>query len=216
MAEFAIIGMGRFGRAVARSLSARGEMVLAIDKNAERLERIAAEVESVAQADTTEQQQLELLNLARMACVVVALGGCAPEASLLTTALLRLAGVPRVVARSFDDRNARLLLSVGAHEVINPEDEAGHGLAVRLARPAVRGQTSLGEMKVAVVESPEAFAGRTLQSLDLPTRFFVTALGLRRSGHNHAPLEPGETIESGDLLVLLGGEEAIARVAALR
>jgi trk/ktr system potassium uptake protein len=215
MVEYAVIGMGRFGRATARSLAGRGESVLAIDRDPQRLDQVVSEVASISVADTTEPGQVEALALDRMACAVVAIGGRATEASLLTTALLRQAGVPRVVARSFDDRHARLLLSIGAHEVINPEDAMGRDVAARLALPSVRGQTALGDQSLAVIESPEAFAGRSLADLDLAESFQVTLLAVRRAGRNRLLGTADVVLESGDLLVVVGGDDAVARIAGL-
>ena len=121
MAEFAVIGIGRFGRAVALNLVAQGQGVLAVDLDPARLAGVAAEVDSTAVADTTDPDAVAVLGLERAACTVVAIGSRATEASLLTTAILAQREVPRVVARAFNERHARLLLAVGAHEVLNPE-----------------------------------------------------------------------------------------------
>lgn len=214
MAEFAVIGLGRFGRAVARSLALAGQAVLAVDRDVSRLERVADDVDSVVEVDVTDERSMRSLDLGRMSCVVVAIGSRAMEASLLTTAILRDHEVPRIVARALDERHARLLLAIGAHEVINPEDEIGRRLALSLAHPGVRGQLQLGERTVAEIELPEAFAGRRLDDLDLATEHGVQVLALRR-GDGVEPCPAGEaTVESGDTLVLLGEEEALERLAA--
>ena len=216
MAEFAVIGMGRFGRSVARFLALEGQAVLAVDLDRARLDLVADEVDSVAVADTTDESSLASLQLGRMSCVVVTIGSRALEASLLTTAILRDLDIPRVVARAFDERHARLLLAIGAHEVINPEDEIGHRLALRLAHPDVADELRLGESSVAVVEAPEAFAGRPVAELDLVEEHAVVLLAIRRGDRILAPPAPEEPLEGGDLLVILGDREAVRRLAALR
>jgi trk system potassium uptake protein TrkA len=215
MPEMAVIGMGRFGRAVAHNLGREGAAVLAIDRDGRRLEAVAADVEATAVADTTDEEQVAALDLERMACVVVAIGSRATEASLLTTAILRERGVPRIVARAFDERHARLLLAVGAHEVLNPEDEVGGRLALHLATPDVDDQIRLGGAMVATVVAPEAFAGKTFGELALPERYGVRPLALFRGGSWDVAVEPGVGVESGDVLVLLGDRDAVLGVAAL-
>jgi trk/ktr system potassium uptake protein len=74
VAEFAVIGLGRFGRAVARSLALAGQAVLALDRDPRRLEQVADEVDSVVVADTTDERKMEVLDLDRLACVVVTIG----------------------------------------------------------------------------------------------------------------------------------------------
>jgi len=216
MADFAVIGLGRFGRAVARSLALSGQAVLAVDRDPRRLEQVADEVDSVVAADTTDERRMKALDLRRMACVVVTIGSRAMEASLLTTAILRDLGVPRIVARSFDERHARLLLAIGAHEVLNPEDEIGRRLALTLAHPGVLGQLPLGASAVAEIEAPEAFAGRRLDELDLVSRHGVAVLAIRRGDGLQPCPPPAATVESGDALVLLGDGGALRRLAALK
>lgn len=216
MAEFAIIGMGQFGRAVARSLVQESQGVLAIDLDPERLEKVRAEVDATSRTDTTDEAALAALRLDRMTCVVVAIGFRAAEASLLTVAILKDLGVPRIVARSFDKRHARLLLAIGANEVLNPEEESGERLAGRLVRPGVLDQIAFGEVRVAEVEAPESFVGGSLAQLDLRSRFGVTVIAIQRGDLVMANPEPEEPVESGDVLVLLGDDPSITGVAALK
>lgn len=216
MADFAVIGMGRFGRAVTRSLVRDGQAVLCVDRDPARLAQVEDEVDATARADTTDEETVKSLQLDRMGSVVVAIGSRATEASLLTVAILRELQVPRIVARAFDERHGRLLLAIGAHEVLNPEDEMGALLALRLAHPGIVGQLRLGEGTVAEIEAPEAFAGSSLGELDLAERRGVSVLAIRRGGEVLAAPGAATPVESGDLLLVLGSEEAIHRVAALR
>jgi len=216
MPEFAVIGMGQFGRAVARSLVQESQGVLAIDLDLERLDKVRSEVDATSRTDTTDEAAMAALKLDRMSCVVVAIGVRASEASLLTVAILKDLGVPRIVARSFDKRHARLLLAIGANEVLNPEEESGERLAGRLVRPGVLDQIAFGEVRVAEVEAPESFVGGSLAQLDLRSRFGVTVIAIQRGDLVLANPEPEEPVESGDVLVLLGSDPAITGVAALK
>jgi len=216
MPEFAVIGMGQFGRAVARSLVQESQGVLAIDLDPERLDKVRSEVDATSRTDTTDEAAMAALKLDRMSCVVVAIGVRASEASLLTVAILKDLGVPRIVARSFDKRHARLLLAIGANEVLNPEEESGERLAGRLVRPGVLDQIAFGEVRVAEVEAPESFVGGSLAQLDLRSRFGVTVIAIQRGDLVLANPEPEEPVESGDVLVLLGSDPAITGVAALK
>jgi len=216
VAQIAVIGLGRFGRAVARSLALEGQAVLAIDRDVHRLEQVREAVDSAVAVDTTDERRMATLELERMACVVVTIGSRATEASLLTTAILRDLQVPRIVARAFDERHARLLIAVGAHEVLNPEDDVGQRLALRLAHPGIVDQIPLGDRSIAEVEAPEAFAGRTLEALDLLERHGVVLLAVRRGDAILPHPEPSAGVESGDTLILLGDAAALHGVAALK
>jgi len=214
MADFAVVGMGRFGRAVARSLAEEGQSVLAVDRDPERLRAVAEDVDAVAAVDMTDEEAVAALRLERMSCVVVAIGSRATEASLLTTAILRRFAVSRIVARAFDERHARVLLAIGADEVLNPEDEIGQRLALRLAHPDLLDQIRLGDALIAEVEAPEAWVGESLG--DLYEAHRIATLALRRGGATDSDPRPEERVASGDVLVLMGRGDTIRRVAALK
>lgn len=216
MSEFAVIGLGRFGRAVARNLASSGESVLAVDIAPDRLAVVADDVDAVATVDTTSEEAVEALRLERMSAVVVTIGSRATEASLLTTAILRELDVPRIVARAFDERHARLLLEIGASEVLIPEDEIGSRLALRLSAPRVLDQIPLGDAVVAEIQTPEAFVGRSLAELELQARQGITVLAVRREGET-VPNPGGEqTIQEGDILVVVGSPDSVRDMAVLK
>lgn len=212
--EFAVIGLGRFGRSLVTALQANAQSVLAIDIDRERVEALADQVDAAVVCDTTDEEALASLDLERMSCVTVAIGERATEASILTTALLRQIGIPRIVARSFNELHARVLRSVGAHEVVNPESEMGERLAARLANPNIVDRLSLGDAEIAEVSAPERFAGRSLGELDLRNRTGVSVLALRRGDQVIANPAAAEEVASGDVLVLLGREDAVRKLAA--
>ena len=216
MAQFAVIGMGRFGRAVARNLALIGESILAVDHRKERLDSVAAEVDSVAITDTTDEGAVAALQLHRMTAVVVAMGSRATEASLLTTAILKELKVPYIVARAFDERHSRLLLAVGANEVLNPEDDMGKRLAIRLAHPGVLAEIAFGDAVVAEVETPEQFVGRTLAELSFRSRHGISILAIRRDNSTQVNPDAEARLESGDIMVVLGRRDSIDALAERR
>lgn len=212
--EFAVIGLGRFGRSLVQALQAESQAVLAIDIDRQRVEEVADLVDGAVVCDTTDEEALVALGLERMSCVTVAIGERATEASILTTALLRQIGIPHIVARSFNDLHARVLRSVGAHEVVNPESEMGSRLAAQLANPNIVDRLRLGDAEIAEVTAPESFVGQSLAELDLRNRAGVTVLALRRGDEVHANPSATDQVASGDVLVLLGRDEAVRRLAA--
>jgi trk system potassium uptake protein TrkA len=215
LADFAVIGMGRFGAALARHLVSSGQGVLVIDRDPRRLDKVSGEVEATACIDATAEHALEALELVRVGSVVVTIGSRATEASVLVTAILRELGVPRIVARAFDSRHARLLRALGAHEILNPEEEMAHQLAVRLAYPGVLAEIPFAGATIAEVELPEAFVGRNLRDLDLRRRFGVTVLAIRRDGTLQVNPGAEDTTRGGDTLTLLGNAEMVRRLAQL-
>jgi trk system potassium uptake protein TrkA len=216
MADFCVIGLGMFGRAVALSLTSQGQSVLGVDSNRDEVDRIASELDTVVCADSTDEEALRELRIDRIGCAVVAIGAESMEASILTTTLLRQLGVPQIVARSLGSLHARVLRAVGAHRVVSPEWEMGVSLARQLAQPSVLDRFDLGdEVEVVEIEAPQSFVGQTLVELDVRRRFSISVAAIRRGDRVYATLEGGEQIGNGDVLVVIGRAEAVAKLAAL-
>lgn len=213
--QFAVIGLGQFGQAIATSLAAQGQAVLAIDNDMGHIEEIQDDVDAAVQADATDENALYGLRLEQMSVVIVAMGAHSIEASILTTALLKEMGVPRIISRASNDLHARILRSVGASEVIDPEQEMGKRLARRLSQPSIVDQIDIGNAELAEVEAPEAFVGQTLAELDLRNEYRVSVLAIRRGDDVDPNPRAQDRLESGDILVVIGRPEAVNRIAAL-
>lgn len=214
--EYVVIGLGRFGAAVARELARRGQAVLALDVNADKVEELSLEIETVAAADATDEAVLRELHVQRMACAIVAIGTDSMEASILATALLRQLGVPRIIARSLGPLHARVLLSVGAHTVVNPEQEIGQRVARRLVQPNILEKLSLaGDVSLAELSAPPSFVGHTPIELKLRERYDVTVVAVRRDGDVQPVGAPDDAFREDDVLIVVGSPEAIDRLAEL-
>ncbi len=214
--EFAVIGLGLFGRTVALSLAHAGHPVLAIDRSEVEVQHVAEEIDHALVLDTTDESALRELGLERLSCVVVAIGTGAIEASILTTALLRQIGVVRIVARAVSELHGRVLQAVGAHEVVNPEAEMGKRVALRVAQPSVLERFRIGGgIEAAEIECPEALTGQTVVDADVRRRFGVTVAAIRRDKQIDATIDGRERLVSGDVLLVIGPADAIRRLAAL-
>jgi trk system potassium uptake protein len=209
--EYAVIGLGRFGWSVATNLARQGQTVLGIDVEADLVQAISSEVAAAVTCDTTAELHLE-----RTTCVVVAIGAESKDASILTTALLRQSGVPRIIGRATNDLHGRVLLAVGAHEIVNPEKEMGERIARRLSRPSILEQIPLGDgADLAELEVPEAFVGRTLVDLDVRRRYEASVVAIKRRGVVHSYVLGMGPLEPGDVLVVIGSSASLAKLAAL-
>lgn len=213
--QYVVIGAGQFGAAVARNLARQRQSVLVIDRNIERVEALASEVDAAVAADATEERALLELGVERMSAAVVAIGSDALEASIMTTALLRQLGVPRIVARAVGDLHARVLGAVGAHEVVHPDREMGHRVALRLVRPTIMEQLELGNASLVEVEMPAQFADHNLKELDVRNRYGVSVIAIRRGDEVLANPNASLKLALGDVLLLIGSPEAVHHLAGL-
>lgn len=209
-----VVGLGQFGTSVARTLSARGVDVLAVDSDEERVQSVAGMVAEAMCFDATDQEALIRTSPERRDVCVCAIGDDAKEASIICTALLRQAGAPRVIARANDDVHGRILRLVGAHQVVNPERAFGERFASQIVHAGVKGELQLGEgVLLSEVETPASFVSRSLGELRLPGRFGVTVIAVRRKASGAVSLPDAETtLEPGDVLVLVAKDDAVSRM----
>ncbi len=214
--KFVVFGLGRFGHSLVLHLARSGHSVLAVDRNPKLVQDLATEIDRAICVDSTDEQALLELNLREMTCAVVAIGADATESSILTTALLRQIGIPYIVGRATSELHARVLLAVGAHKVVNPEEAMGRQVARQLAHPKVFDQLDLADdAELAEIELPQAWVGQSLMGLRVRQEYQVSVLGVRRDGKLKANLSGQEKLQSGDTLVVIGPPQATTRLSSL-
>src|SRR5512139_1951728 len=178
--EFAVIGLGRFGTALARTLLARGNTVLGIDSDRAVLQPLSDELTEALILDATDEDALRSVDIALYDAVVVAINDDF-EDELLATLTLKSLGVKRVVGVASDDRQKTILLKVGADEVVMPEHDSGERLGLLLSLPHLVNHLTLdNEHTIAEMHMPRAFADRTVEEVDHTTTFNVTLLAIKR------------------------------------
>lgn len=209
-----VIGLGQFGLALATSLTRKGVEVLAVDLRDDRVRVAAGAVAEAISFDATDERALARTNPERRDLCVCAIGNEAREASIIATALLRQMGAKRVVARATDPLHERILRLVGAHEVVNPEQAFGERYATRLMYSTVLDEIELGEdLVLTELKPPPSFVGRDLASLELPRRFGVTVIAVRRRDVEAAELpDPRRPLAEDDLLIVVARRGGVARL----
>lgn len=214
MGEFAVIGMGRFGRSVARTLTQLGHSVLAIDKNEEAIRLIADDVAHAVQLDSTDEEALRSVGIMNFDAVVVAIGDFIQE-SILTTVLLAELGCKKIVAKAVEARQGRVLEKVGAHVVVYPERDMGVRVAHQLAAPGVLDYLELSPtFSIEELSVPAHLAGRSLGQLDLKARYGVSVLLIRRDTQLMISPSAETTLQAGDVLVVVGDNRQLNRLEA--
>lgn len=128
MQRVVVVGLGKLGRAIARTLTEQKVDVIGIDLSMQLVQDASDEVAAAVQADATDLEAVEAAGARGASCALVAIGEDF-EASVLTTAVLREVGIPKVVARANDEREARILRLVGATDIVFVEQEMGKRLA---------------------------------------------------------------------------------------
>lgn len=207
-----VVGLGRFGSAVARELHALGHEVLAVDASESIVNDIAPEVTHALQLDASDENALRAAGAAEFGTAVVAMSS-AIEASIFATMALKRLGVPVVIAKASGALHGAILERIGADRVVYPEREAGVDVAHTFSIPHVLDYIDLApRFGIAKISVPAGFVGHTLRELDLTTRFKVTPIALRRGDAVTVNPHREERLQEGDQLVLVGQDEQLARV----
>lgn len=211
--EFAVIGLGRFGTAVARTLLERGHAVAGIDRDRNAVQLLADELTEALILDATDEDALRSVDIALYDAVVVAISDNF-EDELLATLTLKQLGVRRVVGVASDERQRTILLKIGADDVVMPESDTGHRLGLLLALPNLIDRLTLGkEHSIAELHIPKAFADRTVQQIDLSTQYAVTLLAVKREAQLIMAPPADFLLWSDDLMVVIGKDEDVRRLA---
>lgn len=213
--EFAVIGLGRFGRGVAQTLMSRGYTVLGIDRDREVVQQLADELTQTVALDSTDEDALRAVDITSYDTVIVGIGTDF-ESSLLTTVALKGIGVRRVVCKALSERQQAILLKVGADQVILPEHEAGQRLAYMLTTPLMLDQLPLGaEHSITELRIPPGFVGKTLRALKDRDPLQVAVVALKRNDQVIIAPSHDNVLGPDDILVIIGPNDQVARFADL-
>ncbi len=214
--QYAVIGLGRFGRAVCTTLHQLGHDVLGIDTSEKLVAQAIAEeyTAHAIQLDSTEPMALEEAGVFEFDTVIVAIGNYIQE-SVITTLNLKEGGVPHVVAKASNDVHGKLLQKIGADRVVFPEHEMGCNLARSLTRPNILERLILDEEhSVVEITVPPEFDGQTITELNLRSRFGLNLLALGED-KNHFQINPNpnQRLHKGQVMVVIGDNTAIEQLA---
>ena len=207
-----VIGLGRFGGAVAQELVHLGFEVLGVDTDARRVQQLSEPLTHTLEADTTSADVLEQIGARDFDNAVVGIGSDI-EASILTTAALADLGVPNIIAKAVTEAHGRILDRVGAHTVVYPEHESGRRIA-HLVGGSIIDWFQLDE-NFAMVETvaPSEMLGKTLAELEVRARYDVTVVAVKPNEEGFTYATADTCLEEGDVLVVAGASDACERFA---
>lgn len=211
--SYAVIGLGRFGAAIAEELSRAGAEVLAVDEDEERVHELASIVTCAVKADVCDAESMESLGLSNMDGVVVAITENL-DASIMGTILAKEAGVDYILAKARDAIHARILEKVGADKVIVPEKESG----IRIARSMMSGKfldfIELSD-RIRMIEIPvkEEWIGKTLIQLNLRKTKKINVIAVRNVDDEIiVNFEPERPIKAGMSMLVTVDRNDIAKL----
>lgn len=210
--QYAIIGLGRFGKSVARTLSSLGQDVLAVDSLDSAVQSVANEVTHAVQADAREEETLRALGLRNFDVAVVAIGADI-QANILIALMLKEMGVRYVVAKAQNALHGRVLEKIGVDKVVYPEKDMGVRVAHNLVSANVMDCIELmPDYSIVEIITPGSFVNKTLGALNLRAEYGISVMAVKRK--DNILVAPGADcrIEEQDTLIIISHNEALARL----
>jgi trk system potassium uptake protein TrkA len=208
-----VVGLGRFGSAVATTLAELDCEVACVDSDERRIQRISPLVTQAMQLDSTDRDALSQVGVGDFDVAVVAIGADV-EASILTTANLSELGCNDIVAKALTLPHARILEKVGAHRVVFPEHEMGVRLGNSLAGTNLIDYMELDpRYAVAEIRCPAEISGRTLTEANVRGRYGVIVLCVKTGDHVDVIPDADKRLEKSDIIVVAGPTKDIDRLA---
>jgi trk system potassium uptake protein len=204
--KFAVIGLGQFGNAIARTLALRGAEVLAIDSDEEHIEDIKEEVSYAISMDATDIKVLRSQNMQDMDAVVVAIGEDF-EALLLCVVQLMELKVKRIMARANGKHQRQILEKIGVTEILSPENDVGLAVAERLLNPTILTSLMLPDnYEIVEVKTPRTMANRSLGDINLRNKYNLNLITLKRETE---VIRDGEVIREAHILGVPNSETVL-------
>lgn len=206
--QYVVLGMGRFGISVARTLYGLGHDVLGVDKDEEIIQSLSNELTHIVAADVLDEETYRALGLRNFDVAVVAVRDLEP--SMMCTLMLKECGVPFILAKASSALHGRMLEKIGADKVIYPERDMGIRVGHNLADSNIIDYIELVD-NISIIEigAPEFMIGKSLSEVELRRLYNVTVVALRRNGEVLVNPNPHDKIQKTDILVMLGTSENV-------
>ena len=208
--DIAVIGLGIFGHEIAIRLEQKGNSVLAVDIRPEPVSAIKDHVTAAVVADVTDEDALLELDVTKFDMIILGLGENFEELVIGITYLKKMKA-QHIIARATTEIQQEILLRIGADEVILPEKQSAAHLAARIAVPNIMEFLELDkEINLTEIHVDHRLAGKTLMELNLRRKHHITALVLKRKGHQPKIItSPDITLMLDDCLVVVGRHDDI-------
>lgn len=208
---YAVFGLGRYGQAVAAELVEGGAEVLAVDNRQSIVNDLAATLPVCKCADVTDPEVISRLGVADIDTVIICMSSNL-EASVMTVTLCKEAGVKTVIAKCATETHQKILLRVGADEVVLPESESGIRLAKNLLSSGFIDMISLSkDTSIVEIEVKPEWVGKNLIELNLRKKHGFNIIALREGKKVTVDIDPEEPLAEHITLIVLANTAKLAK-----
>lgn len=209
---YAVFGLGRYGTAVAKELVDNGMEVMAVDMDQKTVTEAAAFLPVCKCADITDAEVIDRLGIANIDTVIICMAGNL-EASVMAITLCKEAGVSTVIAKCANEMHQKIMLRVGADEVVFPENESGIRLAKNLLSSGFIDMISLShEVSIVEVDVRDEWVGKNLIELNLRKKYSINIVAIRIGQQVNVSFDPQQPLRREMTLIVIANTAKLARL----
>ena len=210
--SYAVFGLGRYGRAVAKELIDNGAEVIAVDSNDKIVEELVGEFPICKCADVTEREVIKQLGISNVDVAVIAIAGQF-EASVMATMLCKEAGVGQVIVKCSSEMHRTILEKVGADIVVLPEKESGVRLAKNILSSGFFDIADISEdISIIELKAKSEWIGKSLKELELRKKYSINVIALSKNGNVEIALQPDTVIEENMKMIVIANKKELYRL----
>ena len=213
MRQFLVVGLGRFGTSLVKTLYNLGYDVMGIDSNEEIIQNIADSITHAVQADATDENTLKALGVRNFDVAIVSIGNDI-QSSILITIMLKEMGIKYVVAKAQSQLHGKVLYKIGADRVVFPERDMGVRVAHNLVSSNILDYIELSpEYSIVEIAAIPAWHNKSLGQLDMRRKYGLNVMAIKR-GNNDVKISPhaDDLISENDVLVVVGRKSDIEKL----
>ncbi|WML43544.1 TrkA family potassium uptake protein [Neobacillus sp. PS3-40] len=204
--DFAVIGLGRFGGSICRTLTEQGKEVLVVDKSEARVNEYATIASHAVVGDTTDEAMLRSIGIRNFDHVIVAIGDDI-QSSILTTLILKELGVENITVKAQNDYHEKVLRKIGANSVVHPERDMGIRIANNMASNNVLDYLGLSDdHSIVEIVANKRLDGHTIIGLDIRKKYGINIVAIKRGSEIIVSPQAKEMIQLNDILIVIGSD----------
>ena len=209
---YAVFGLGRYGTAVVRELVENGKEVVAVDADQKIVNNAAAYLPVCKCADVTDAEVISRLGIENIHTVIVCIASDL-EASVMAVTLCKEAGVKNVIAKCANEMQRKILLRVGADQVVFPENESGVRLAQNLLSSGFIDMISLSkDVSVIEIDVKDEWCGKNLIELNLRKKYGLNIVAVKKADKVDVNINPEQPLEAETTLIVIANTAKLGKL----
>ncbi len=209
--QFVVIGLGRFGASIAKTVYNLGHDVLVVDLDEEKIQEIADNVTHAVEMDATDENALKTLGIRNFDVAVVTIGSNI-QVSIMVTLLIKELGVKYIIAKANSDIHAKVLYKIGADRVILPEQDMGTRVAHNLVSSNILDYIELSsEYSMMEIESLTEWHNKSLKDIKIRVKYGINVVAIKSGQHVNISPSADYIIKDKDILVALGSSQDLSK-----